>query len=131
MTGMTAVGRRADERRRPSFVLTMPETGLVDTPGLCVVVVHTSRAVLYAFAITHTSTIMAHQALHTIPIADRPAHGPWFSRVLFPLVFNLGQIGIFTSQVLALPLLLIPFVGSKAFREVVDYTKDGYGRLRE
>jgi hypothetical protein len=33
--------------------------------------------------------------------------------------------------VLALPLLLIPFVGSKAFRSVIDYTKDGYGRLRE
>jgi len=74
---------------------------------------------------------MTPQALHTIPIADRPAHGPWFSRIFFPLIFNLGQIGIFTSQVLALPLLLIPFVGSKAFRSVIDYTKDGYGRLRE
>jgi hypothetical protein len=71
------------------------------------------------------------QPLYRIPIADRPSHGPLFSRILFPLVFNAAQIGLALSQFVALPLLLVPFVGRKTFGRVVDYTKDGYGRLCE
>lgn len=71
-------------------------------------------------------------ALHTIPIQDRPSHGPIFSKVFFPLVFNLGQIGILTAQLLATPLLLIPFgVGRRCFDAGIGYTKAGYGKLRE
>jgi hypothetical protein len=69
--------------------------------------------------------------LYTIPIAQRPSHGPLFSKIFFPIVFNLGQLGINSAQFLALPLLLIPIVGRRAFNSVIDYTKDGYGRLRE
>ena len=70
--------------------------------------------------------------LYTIPIEQRPPHGPLFSKVFFPLLFNLGQIGINSAQFLALPLLLIPFgVGRRLFDTAVGYTKDGYGRLRE
>lgn len=68
--------------------------------------------------------------LHTIPIDQRPSHGPIVSKIFFPLIFNVAQIGLAFSQVVAFPLLLVPFVGRSAFRNVVDYTKDGYGRLR-
>ena len=69
--------------------------------------------------------------LYSIPIDKRPSHGPLFSKVFFPLIFNFGQIGINSTQFLALPLLLIPFgIGRRWFRNVIDYTKDGYGRLR-
>ena len=72
----------------------------------------------------------ARSPLYTIPIAQRPAHGPLFSKIFFPLFFNLGQLGINSAQFLAVPLLLIPFgIGQKLFRQVIDYTKDGYGRL--
>ncbi|ORX39896.1 acyltransferase-domain-containing protein [Kockovaella imperatae] len=68
--------------------------------------------------------------LYTIPIDQRPPHGPLFSKVFFPLVFNVAQICINSTHFLALPLLLIPFgIGRRWFRNVIDYTKDGYGRL--
>lgn len=70
-------------------------------------------------------------SLHTIPIAQRPPHGPISSRIFFPLLFTLAQLGLIFAQVVALPLLLIPFVGRSAFKNVIDYTKDGYGRLCE
>lgn len=67
--------------------------------------------------------------MHTIPIADRPPHGPWFSKIFFPLLFNIGSIGINSAQFLAVPLLLIPVVGRRWFEAVIGWTKDGYGRL--
>jgi lysocardiolipin and lysophospholipid acyltransferase len=67
--------------------------------------------------------------LHTIPIAERPAHGTLFSKLLFPLLFNLGQIGIHLAQLIALPLLLIPVHGQRLFDDAISWTKDGYGRL--
>lgn len=69
--------------------------------------------------------------MHTIPISDRPPHGPLFSKIFFPLLFDLGIIGIHTTQLCALPLLLIPIWGRKWFEAVIDWTKDGFGRLRE
>jgi hypothetical protein len=69
--------------------------------------------------------------MHTIPIADRPRHGSWWNTLMFPLLFNLGILGISTAQMCALPLLLIPVVGRRMFGGVVDWTKDGFGRLRE
>lgn len=69
--------------------------------------------------------------LYTIPIAERPSHGPIFSKVFFPILFNFGQIGINSAQFLAVPLLLIPVFGRGWFDSVVGWTKDGYGRLRE
>lgn len=67
--------------------------------------------------------------MYTIPIADRPPHGPLFSKIFFPLLFNFGQIGINSAQILALPLLLIPVFGRGWFEGVIGWTKDGYGRL--
>ena len=49
--------------------------------------------------------------MHTIPIADRPRHGTWWNTLMFPLLFNLGILGISSAQVCAVPLLLVPFVG--------------------
>ena len=69
--------------------------------------------------------------MHTIPIADRPRHGTWWNTLMFPLLFNLGILGISSAQVCAVPLLLVPFVGRRLFEGVVDWTKDGFGRLRE
>lgn len=81
-------------------------------------------ALTYAF-LNRTMT----QPLHTIPIASRGAHGPLTTKILFPLVFNLAQLGLFITMLSATPLLLIPVVGRRAFIAVIDYTKDGYGRL--
>jgi len=67
--------------------------------------------------------------MYTIPIADRPPHGPLYSKIFFPILFNFGQIGINSAQILALPLLLIPVLGRKWFDEIIGWTKDGYGRL--
>lgn len=69
--------------------------------------------------------------LYTIPIADRPRHGPLFSKVFFPLAFNLGILGINAVQFCALPLLLLPVVGRGMFEAVIDWTKDSFGRLCE
>lgn len=71
------------------------------------------------------------QPMYTIPIKDRPPHGPLFSKIFFPLLFNFGQIGINSAQFLAVPLLLIPVYGRGWFEAIVGWTKDGYGRLRE
>lgn len=72
------------------------------------------------------------QSLHTIPIADRPPHGPFASKVLFPLLMVFGLIGISSTTILAIPLLLLPGTwGITAMDHVVAYTKDGFGRLRE
>lgn len=68
--------------------------------------------------------------LYTIPIDRRPPHGPLFSKIFFPLLFNLGQLGINSAQFLTLPLLLIPFWGQGLFDEAIGWTKDCYGRLR-
>jgi hypothetical protein len=69
--------------------------------------------------------------MYTIPIAERPPHGPLITKILFPLLFNLGQLGINSAQFAALPLLLIPWFGRRMFDAAIDWTKDGYGRLRE
>ena len=69
--------------------------------------------------------------LHTIPIVDRPPHGSWWNTIMFPILFNLGILGIASAQACALPLLLIPVVGKRAFMGTVNWTKDGFGRLRK
>lgn len=48
---------------------------------------------------------------------------------MFPILFNLGILGIASAQACALPLLLIPVVGKRAFMGTVNWTKDGFGRL--
>jgi len=68
--------------------------------------------------------------IHTIPISSRGSHGKLSSKILFPLIFNLAQVGLFVTMLSATPLLLLPVVGRRAFVAVVNYTKDGYGRLR-
>ena len=75
----------------------------------------------------YTSTMS--RPLYTIPIKERPYHGSLWCKIFFPIVFIAAQIGINSLQFLAVPLLLIPYVGRRAFRRVIDYTKDGYGRL--
>ncbi|WWC69425.1 uncharacterized protein I206_103364 [Kwoniella pini CBS 10737] len=74
---------------------------------------------------------MSEKPLYTIPIDERPPHGPWTSKVFFPLVFNFAQLGINSAQFLFVPLLLIPVVGRRWFDTAVGWTKDGYGRLCE
>ncbi|WVQ78295.1 hypothetical protein IAT38_000380 [Cryptococcus sp. DSM 104549] len=74
---------------------------------------------------------MAQKPLYTVPIADRPPHGPWTSKIFFPLLFNLAQLGINSAQFLMLPLLLIPFAGRRLFDSAIGWTKEGYGRLLE
>ncbi|WWD15934.1 hypothetical protein CI109_100358 [Kwoniella shandongensis] len=74
---------------------------------------------------------MTHRPLYTIPIKDRPPHGPWMSKILFPLLFTLAQLGINSAQFLLLPLLLVPFAGRQLFESAIGWTKDGYGRLIE
>ncbi|ODN98540.1 acyltransferase [Cryptococcus wingfieldii CBS 7118] len=71
----------------------------------------------------------AYKQLYSVPIADRPPHGPLFSKVFFPIFFTLAQIGIGSAQLLFMPLLLVPFVGKRAFTRGIEWTKDGYGRL--
>jgi len=78
---------------------------------------------------TKTHPKMADKEMYTIPIADRPPHGPIYSKIFFPILFNFGQIGINSAQILALPLLLIPVFGRKWFDGIIGWTKDGYGRL--
>lgn len=69
--------------------------------------------------------------LYTIPMDKRPpGYGPWRSKIVFPLVFDLGMLGINSAQFLFLPLLLIPVVGQQLFRRAIAWTKDGFGRLR-
>ncbi|GMK59947.1 hypothetical protein CspeluHIS016_0901640 [Cutaneotrichosporon spelunceum] len=69
------------------------------------------------------------QPLYTIPIADRPPrHGCLWSQIVFPLVFNLGILGLNSAQFLCLPLLLLPG-GKRLFNWAIDWTKDGFGRL--
>lgn len=70
---------------------------------------------------------MTSKPMHQIPIANRPAHGPIASKILFPLLMLCGLVGLAATTFLAAPLLLIP-TASKA---IVAYTKDGFGRLRE
>ncbi|WVQ98757.1 hypothetical protein IAU59_005888 [Kwoniella sp. CBS 9459] len=72
---------------------------------------------------------MSDKPLYTIPIDQRPPHGPLTSKIFFPLLFNLAQLGINSAQFLMLPLLLIPFAGRRLFAGAVGWTKDGYGRL--
>jgi hypothetical protein len=74
---------------------------------------------------------MTPQPLHTIPIASRGSHGPLTSKIFFPLLFNIAQICLFMTMLVATPLLLVPVVGKRSFYAVIDYAKDGYGRLRE
>ncbi|BEI87178.1 hypothetical protein CcaverHIS002_0705240 [Cutaneotrichosporon cavernicola] len=69
------------------------------------------------------------QPLYTIPIADRPAwHGRLWSRIVFPLVFDLGILGLNSAQFLCLALLLLPG-GKQLYKRAIDWTKDGFGRL--
>ncbi|OCF35476.1 acyltransferase [Kwoniella heveanensis BCC8398] len=72
---------------------------------------------------------MSEKPLYTIPIDQRPPHGPWTSKIFFPILFNLAQLGINSVQFLFLPLLLIPFAGRRLFESAIGWTKDGYGRL--
>ncbi|OWZ63284.1 hypothetical protein AYX14_06762 [Cryptococcus neoformans] len=72
---------------------------------------------------------MAQKPLYTIPINNRPPHGPWTSKILFPVIFTLAQLGINSAQFLFVPLLLVPFVGKRLFSSAIGWTKDGYGRL--
>lgn len=69
--------------------------------------------------------------LYTIPMVQRPAgHGRLFSKIVFPLIFNLGMLGINSAQFLFLILLLIPGdFGRRLYKRCVDWTKDGFGRL--
>ena len=69
--------------------------------------------------------------MHTIPIADRPPHGPIASKILFPFLMVFGLLGIASTTLLATPLLLLGPWGVVAMDAVVAYTKDGFGRLRE
>lgn len=70
--------------------------------------------------------------MHTIPIADRPPHGPIASKILFPLLMIVGLLGIASTTLLATPLLLLPGKwGVSVMDMVVGFTKDGFGRLRE
>lgn len=71
--------------------------------------------------------------LYTIPIAERPTgHGKLFSKLVFPVVFNLGLLGINSVQFLLLLLLLIPGErGRLLYKRAIDWTKDGFGRLCE
>jgi len=69
------------------------------------------------------------EKMYTTPISDRPPHGPLYSKIFFPILFNFGQIGINSAQILALPLLLVPFYGRGWFDAIIGWTKDGYGRL--
>jgi hypothetical protein len=78
---------------------------------------------------TKTHQKVSDKEMYTIPIADRPPHGPLYSKIFFPILFNFGQIGINSAQILALPLLLIPIFGRKWFDGIIGWTKDGYGRL--
>lgn len=72
------------------------------------------------------------RAMHTIPIVDRPPHGPIASKILFPLLMAFGLLGIASTTIIATPLLLLPGkLGNNAMDAVVAYTKDGFGRLRE
>lgn len=69
--------------------------------------------------------------LYTIPIEQRPrGYGSWFSTILFPIVFDLGILGINSAQGLLLVLLLIPVVGRGWYERAIGWTKDGFGRLR-
>lgn len=70
--------------------------------------------------------------LYTIPIHERPpGYGSLFSKVVFPLVFNLGIIGLNSVQFLCLLFKLIPGdTGKRLYRSSIDWTKDGFGRLR-
>jgi hypothetical protein len=76
-----------------------------------------------------SSTTKEKNPMYTIPIIDRPSHGPIYSKIFFPILFNFGQIGINSAQILALPLLLIPLWGRGWFEGFIGWTKDGYGRL--
>jgi lysocardiolipin and lysophospholipid acyltransferase len=67
--------------------------------------------------------------MYTIPIDKRPTHGPLFSKIFFPILFNIGQIGLLSTVLMSVPLLLLPVVGKKWFEAIVGWAKDGYGRL--
>jgi hypothetical protein len=68
--------------------------------------------------------------LYSIPCSQRPAgYGSWWSKILFPLLFDLGILGINSVQFLFVPLLLVPIIGHDLFRRAIDWTKDGFGRL--
>lgn len=68
--------------------------------------------------------------LYTIPMASRPkGYGSLFSKVVFPLVFNLGILGINSAHFVCLLLLLIPVYGRGLYKRAIDWTKDGFGRL--
>jgi hypothetical protein len=70
--------------------------------------------------------------MYSIPMKQRPpGYGSWWSKIAFPIIFNLGCLGLNSVQFLFLPLLLIPGIGSALFHRAIDWTKDGFGRLRE
>lgn len=82
-------------------------------------------------AATPASSADRRRALFSTPITERPRHGTWWNTIAFPLLFNLGMLGINSAQFCALPLLLVPFIGRRCFEGVIDWTKDGFGRLRK
>lgn len=71
--------------------------------------------------------------LYTVPIDKRPpGYGPIWSKIVFPIVFNLGILGLNSLQFLCLLFKLIPGdTGKQLYRTSIDWTKDGFGRLRE
>lgn len=71
--------------------------------------------------------------LYTVPIDERPpGHGSLFSKVVFPVVFNLGILGLNSLQFLCLLFKLIPGqTARQLYRSSIDWTKDGFGRLCE
>lgn len=70
--------------------------------------------------------------LYTLPIDKRPkGYGSWFSAIFFPIIFDLGIIGINSAQGLIRLSLLVPGVGRRWYERGIAWTKDGFGRLRE
>ena len=135
---------RLSSRRAGKFPCMSGETRLMDsgTEGIRRIGLHNLElmnnvtAVLRPIHVLYYTTClfnctMTAQPLHTIPIASRGSHGPLTSKIFFPLIFNIAQICLFATMILATPLLLLPVIGRRSFYAVINYTKDGYGRLRK
>lgn len=71
------------------------------------------------------------QNIHSIPIAQRPPRPGLIRAILFVIVFDIGILcGNFT-QLLLLPLRLLPFVpyAREAYERGIQWTKGGFGSL--
>jgi hypothetical protein len=109
-------------------------------PTVTIAVDRTDHNLLFQQDTSNVSALRRHstmspttpaEAMHTVPIANRPRHGSWWNTIMFPLLFNVGILGLSFAQMCALPLLLVPFVGRRMFEGVIDWSKDGFGRLCE